>query len=43
MTTAASLFDELVTANRIMAREGVVDSFGHVSARNPDNPQHYLL
>ena len=35
--------EELVTANRILAREGVVDSFGHVSARHPDNPQRFLL
>ena len=34
---------ELVTANRILANEGIVDSFGHVSARHPDNPKHYLL
>ena len=37
------VIEELVTANRILANEGVVDSFGHVSARHPDNPQHYLL
>jgi HCOMODA/2-hydroxy-3-carboxy-muconic semialdehyde decarboxylase len=37
------LVEELVTANRILAREGVVDSFGHVSVRHPDNPRHYLL
>jgi ribulose-5-phosphate 4-epimerase/fuculose-1-phosphate aldolase len=37
------LIEELVTANRILAREGIVDSFGHVSARHPDNPQRYLL
>jgi HCOMODA/2-hydroxy-3-carboxy-muconic semialdehyde decarboxylase len=35
--------EELVTANRILANEGVVDSFGHVSARHPDNPKRYLL
>ena len=35
--------DELVTANRILAREGVVDSFGHVSIRHPDRPDRYLL
>ena len=35
--------EELVTANRILANEGVVDSFGHISVRHPDNPQHYLL
>jgi HCOMODA/2-hydroxy-3-carboxy-muconic semialdehyde decarboxylase len=43
MTELESLLEELVTANRILAREGVVDSFGHVSARHPDNPQRFLL
>ena len=37
------ILDELVTANRILAREGVVDSFGHVSIRHPDRPAHFLL
>ena len=37
------LLEELVTGNRILAREGVVDSFGHISVRHPDNPQRYLL
>jgi ribulose-5-phosphate 4-epimerase/fuculose-1-phosphate aldolase len=37
------ILEELVTANRILAKEGVVDSFGHVSARHPDDPQRYLL
>jgi ribulose-5-phosphate 4-epimerase/fuculose-1-phosphate aldolase len=35
--------EELVTANRVLANEGIVDSFGHVSARHPDKPDHYLL
>jgi ribulose-5-phosphate 4-epimerase/fuculose-1-phosphate aldolase len=43
MTIAAPLLDELVTANRILAREGVVDSFGHVSIRHPDVPDRYIL
>ena len=34
---------ELVFANRILAREGVVDAFGHVSMRHPENPEHYFL
>lgn len=34
---------ELVTANHILANEKVVDSFGHISVRNPDNPNHYFL
>ena len=39
----AVVFEELVTANRILAREGVVDAFGHVSVRHPDRPDHYVL
>src|SRR5258707_7453291 len=43
MAKLDDLMEELVTANRILAREGVVDSFGHISVRHPDNPQRYLL
>src|SRR4249919_1374377 len=43
MAKLDDLLEELVTGNRILAREGVVDSFGHISVRHPDNPQHYLL
>jgi HCOMODA/2-hydroxy-3-carboxy-muconic semialdehyde decarboxylase len=35
--------EEIVTANRILAHEGVVDSFGHISARNPENPNTFFL
>ena len=35
--------DELVTANRILAREGVVDAFGHVSIRHPERPERFIL
>jgi ribulose-5-phosphate 4-epimerase/fuculose-1-phosphate aldolase len=38
-----TLIDDLVTANRILANEGVLDGYGHVSVRNPANPQHYFL
>jgi ribulose-5-phosphate 4-epimerase/fuculose-1-phosphate aldolase len=37
------VLDELVTANRILAREGVVDSFGHISVRHPERQDRYLL
>jgi HCOMODA/2-hydroxy-3-carboxy-muconic semialdehyde decarboxylase len=43
MTKLDRTLEEIVTANRILAHEGVVDSFGHVSARHPDNPNHFLL
>jgi len=39
----AALIDDLVAANRILAREGVLDGFGHVSARHPADPTKYLL
>jgi len=43
MRALASVVDDLVTANRILASEGVVDAFGHVSVRHPDRPDCYVL
>jgi HCOMODA/2-hydroxy-3-carboxy-muconic semialdehyde decarboxylase len=37
------LLDELVTANRILAHEGIVDGYGHISLRHPDKPDRYFL
>jgi HCOMODA/2-hydroxy-3-carboxy-muconic semialdehyde decarboxylase len=34
---------DLVVANRILAHQGVVDAYGHVSVRHPRNPDRYLL
>jgi hypothetical protein len=34
---------DLVIANRILAKEDVVDAYGHVSIRHPSKPDHYLL
>jgi HCOMODA/2-hydroxy-3-carboxy-muconic semialdehyde decarboxylase len=36
-------FRRVVAANRILAREQVVDAFGHVSIRDPDNPRRYVM
>jgi HCOMODA/2-hydroxy-3-carboxy-muconic semialdehyde decarboxylase len=33
---------DLVAANHILAHNGVLDSFGHVSIRDPRNPNRYL-
>jgi HCOMODA/2-hydroxy-3-carboxy-muconic semialdehyde decarboxylase len=33
---------DLVAANHILAANGVLDSFGHVSIRDPRNPERYL-
>ena len=38
MTDINELMELLVTANRILAREGIVDAYGHVSVRHPDHP-----
>jgi HCOMODA/2-hydroxy-3-carboxy-muconic semialdehyde decarboxylase len=35
--------EDLVTANRILADNNVLDSFGHVSIRHPDYPNHFLM
>ncbi|NDP41420.1 MAG: class II aldolase/adducin family protein [Aromatoleum sp.] len=37
------LVDKLVVANRILYGRGVVDGFGHVSARHDKSPGHFLL
>lgn len=35
--------DDLVAASHILAQQGVLDGFGHVSQRDPRNPQRLLL
>ena len=37
------VIEDIVIANRILAARGVVDAFGHVSARHPENPGRFLL
>jgi HCOMODA/2-hydroxy-3-carboxy-muconic semialdehyde decarboxylase len=34
---------DVVIANRILANEGVVDAYGHVSVRHPGDPTRFLL
>lgn len=34
---------DLVAANRILARYGVLDAYGHVSVRDPLDPERFLL
>ena len=35
--------EDLVAANRILAEHGVIDAYGHVSLRSPDNPNRFFL
>lgn len=39
----AAVIDDLVAGSRILADFGVLDGFGHVSARAPANPDHFLM
>ena len=39
----ADLVDDMVAANRTLARLNVLDAFGHVSARDPRDPHRYLM
>jgi ribulose-5-phosphate 4-epimerase/fuculose-1-phosphate aldolase len=42
-TTLDQLVQDLVVANRVLAHHGVLDGFGHVSARHPTDPGRYLI
>jgi len=38
-----AVLDDLVAANLILANEGVLDGYGHVSIRHPEHPERYLI
>jgi 3-hydroxy-2-methylpyridine-4,5-dicarboxylate 4-decarboxylase len=37
------IFEELVTATKILLHEGILDTFGHISARDPEDPNYFFL
>jgi HCOMODA/2-hydroxy-3-carboxy-muconic semialdehyde decarboxylase len=43
MAKLDNLLNDLVIANRILANEDVVDAYGHVSVRHPDDPSRFFL
>jgi ribulose-5-phosphate 4-epimerase/fuculose-1-phosphate aldolase len=43
MSSIDTLIQDLVIANRILAKEDVVDAYGHVSVRHPDKPNHFFI
>jgi ribulose-5-phosphate 4-epimerase/fuculose-1-phosphate aldolase len=43
MSGISTLKSNLAIANRILAHYGVLDGFGHVSIRHPENPEHFFL
>jgi HCOMODA/2-hydroxy-3-carboxy-muconic semialdehyde decarboxylase len=38
-----AVIEDIVIGSRILAEFGVLDGFGHVSARDPANPDHFLM
>jgi ribulose-5-phosphate 4-epimerase/fuculose-1-phosphate aldolase len=42
-TPDSELIDDLVAANRILSDHGVLDAYGHVSARDRASPRHYWI
>jgi ribulose-5-phosphate 4-epimerase/fuculose-1-phosphate aldolase len=38
-----ALLEDIVVGSRVLADFGVLDGFGHVSARDPRNPNHFLM
>ena len=43
MNKLDTLIQDLVIANRILAKEDVVDAYGHISIRDPDNPKSFFI
>jgi ribulose-5-phosphate 4-epimerase/fuculose-1-phosphate aldolase len=39
----AAVIQDLALASRILANEGVLDAYGHVSVRHPTDPNRYLM
>jgi ribulose-5-phosphate 4-epimerase/fuculose-1-phosphate aldolase len=43
IAAGAVLIEDLVAASRILAREGVLDGYGHISARSDKRPGHFIM
>ncbi|MDH3420991.1 MAG: class II aldolase/adducin family protein [Gammaproteobacteria bacterium] len=39
----AAAIEELVAANRILAAQGILPGYGHISIRHPQNPNRYFI
>jgi ribulose-5-phosphate 4-epimerase/fuculose-1-phosphate aldolase len=43
LSASKALVDDLVAASRILARHGVLDAYGHVSARSDKSPERFVM
>jgi HCOMODA/2-hydroxy-3-carboxy-muconic semialdehyde decarboxylase len=39
----SQVLSDLVVANHILVNEGVLDGFGHISVRDPSNPERFFI
>jgi ribulose-5-phosphate 4-epimerase/fuculose-1-phosphate aldolase len=42
-TMTTQHLEDLALANHILVNEGVLDGFGHISVRNPNNPERFFI
>src|SRR5258707_3940763 len=42
-TPDPALLEDLVAANRILSDHGILDAYGHISARDPASHRHYWI
>jgi ribulose-5-phosphate 4-epimerase/fuculose-1-phosphate aldolase len=43
MDASMNLFQDLVIAYRLLAEQGIIDAYGHISVRSPDNPERFWM
>jgi len=43
IAAGAALIDDLVSGSRILAAEGVLDGYGHISARSDKRPERFIM
>ena len=43
IAASPALIEDLVAASRILAKEGVLDGYGHISARSDQRPDHFIM
>jgi len=43
LSASRALVDDLVAASRILAQQGVLDAYGHVSARSDRKPERFVM
>jgi ribulose-5-phosphate 4-epimerase/fuculose-1-phosphate aldolase len=43
LAASPALVEDLVAGSRILAKEGVLDAYGHISARCDKRPEHFIM